>query len=61
MYKYSVLTQPNGYTGIVIHHDAVKGPRFVSREAVLRQFRVVWVFRGTKAWEDDGDPSTYGL
>jgi hypothetical protein len=61
MHKYSMRTQPNGYPSIVIHHDAVKCPDFVSREAVLGQFGVIWVFRGTKAWEDDGDPSAYGL
>jgi hypothetical protein len=61
MHKYSMRTQPNGYLGIVIHHDAVQGPSFVSREAVLGQLGVVWVFRGSEAWEDDGDPSAYCL
>ena len=54
-------TQPNRYPGIVIHHNAVKGPTFVSREAVLGQFGVIWVSRGTKAWEDNGDSPAYGL
>jgi hypothetical protein len=56
-----VLTQPDRYSGIIIHYNPVKGPDFVSSKPMLREFGVVGVFRGAEAREYDRNSSAYSL
>jgi hypothetical protein len=56
-----MLTQPDRYSCVVIHYEAVKGPDFVSSKSMLWELGVVRVFGGAEAWEDDRNSSPYSL